>query len=117
MSKPRLEFHQPEDRRHRPPGSAEGIWQQDLSRDPDTGDATVVQRYDPGVDGTSHGVIEHEFWEEVVLLSGELTDVTLGRTFTTGMYACRPPGMQHGPYRSGEGCTMFVTITYPRLSD
>jgi len=22
-----------------------------------------------------------------------------------GMYACRPPGMKHGPYRTEEGCT------------
>ncbi|HBH58343.1 MAG TPA: hypothetical protein DEQ49_00950, partial [Arthrobacter bacterium] len=54
--------------------------------------------------------IAHEYWEEVMILSGELTDLRLGQTFTAGMYACRPPGMKHGPYRSESGCSMLVFI-------
>lgn len=34
--------------------------------------------------------------------------VTLGKIFAPGMYACRPPGMRHGPYLSGGGCRMLV---------
>ena len=32
-------------------------------------------------------------------------DLVLARTFSKGMYACRPPGMPHGPWRSETGCT------------
>jgi hypothetical protein len=43
----------------------------------------------------------------VYLLDGELTDLTLGRTFRAGSYASRRPGMPHGPYRTPSGCTML----------
>jgi hypothetical protein len=43
----------------------------------------------------------------VYLLEGELTDLTLGRTFRAGHYASRRPGMPHGPYRTPAGCTML----------
>ena len=55
-------------------------------------------------------MIVHDYWEEVMILSGELTDLTLGKTFTSGMYACRPPGMRHGPYVSAGGCRMLVVV-------
>lgn len=71
-------------------------------------DATLLQRYEPGADTVASDTIVHDFWEEVMILSGELTDVALGRTFSAGMYACRPPGMVHGPYRSDTGCEMLV---------
>ncbi|MED5569770.1 MAG: cupin, partial [Chloroflexota bacterium] len=29
-----------------------------------------------------------------------------------GMYACRPPGMPHGPYLSPIGCTTFEVRYY-----
>jgi hypothetical protein len=34
-------------------------------------------------------------------------DLTLDRTLRAGEYACRPPGMEHGPWVSEEGCEMF----------
>jgi len=37
------------------------------------------------------------------ILEGDLTDLALGQTFRQGMYACRPPGMLHGPWRSESG--------------
>jgi len=52
-------------------------------------------------------VIRHDYYEEVHLLAGELYDLTLDRVFTAGHYASRPPGMPHGPYRTGTGCTML----------
>lgn len=109
MAKPELEFHAPagEWKRVGTPESA-GIWQQELAADSRTGDSTVIQRYEPGAQ-TGGGIIAHDFWEEVLILSGELTDITLGETFIAGMYACRPPGMPHGPYRSASGCQMIVT--------
>jgi hypothetical protein len=52
-------------------------------------------------------VVRHDVWEEVWILEGAITDLSLGQTFTAGMYACRPPGMPHGPWISPEGCMTF----------
>lgn len=64
-------------------------------------------RFEPGTDTTGNGVQTHDFWEEVYILEGSFVDLHLGQRFTAGMYACRPPGMRHGPWRSDEGCTTF----------
>lgn len=110
MLKPKLELHEPLGAWIKTNGSAtRGIWEQVLAADQATGDSTLLQRYDPGAE-TGRAVIVHGYWEEVMILSGELTDITLGKTFTSGMYACRPPGMPHGPYRSTPGCHFLVFI-------
>jgi hypothetical protein len=74
---------------------------------------TRLARWRPGLDTSPGGVIRHDYVEEVYLLEGELTDLTLGQTFTAGSYACRPPGMPHGPYRTSPGCTMLEIRTRP----
>ncbi|WP_248758449.1 cupin domain-containing protein [Pseudarthrobacter sp. SSS035] len=113
MRKPELEFHEPLVDWQKTNGDAEhGIWEQILAADPLSGDSTLLQRYEPSADTIASGVIVHDYWEEVMILSGELTDVTLGKTFTAGMYACRPPGMRHGPYASGAGCRMLVIVRH-----
>jgi len=78
-----------------------------LSQDAAAGVATRILRFDPGADTTPDGVQRHDFWEEVYILEGSITDLRLGQTFTSGMYACRPPGMEHGPWRSTDGCLTF----------
>jgi hypothetical protein len=80
-----------------------GVREKILSRDPDTGDVTRLLRFDGGVQ--TSGTITHDFWEEVWILDGELIDLGTQQTFSAGMYACRPPGMPHGPYRVPRGCT------------
>ncbi len=70
---------------------------------------TRLARWAPGLDTSSAGVITHAYVEEVYLLDGELTDLSLGTTFTAGYFACRPAGMPHGPYRTKTGCTMIET--------
>ncbi|RAG80342.1 cupin [Streptacidiphilus pinicola] len=78
-----------------------------LSQDPaDPEVLTRLLRWEPGF-ATPADVIRHEWVEEVYLLEGDLHDITLDRTFHAGHYACRPPGMPHGPYRSTNGCTML----------
>lgn len=112
MAKPELEFHIPSAEWTRANADGPGIWDRHLSHDPETGDTTSLQRYEAGAE-SAPGIITHDYWEEVILLDGDLHDLTADRTFTAGMYACRPPGMPHGPYRSTGGCSMFVTIRYP----
>lgn len=104
---PELEFHLPDAPWRRPEGAAEGVWEQTLAQGASS--LTLLQRYEPGTDTSGAGVISHDFVEEVYLVNGDLTDLTLGLTFTAGMYASRPPGMPHGPYTSDAGCLMLVT--------
>jgi hypothetical protein len=58
---------------------------------------------------TVNGTFTHDVWEEVFILEGEIHDIPLGKTFTKGMYACRPPGMKHGPWTSKGGAVTFET--------
>lgn len=69
--------------------------------------ASRILRFEPGTDTSPNGVQIHDFWEEVYILEGSLTDTRLGQTFSAGMYACRPPGMLHGPWTSADGCLTF----------
>jgi hypothetical protein len=84
-----------------------GIEEKILSRDPESGDVTRLLRFAPGV--RTAETIVHDFWEEVFILEGSVVDLGLERTFTAGMYACRPPGMKHGPYASPDGALLFET--------
>jgi hypothetical protein len=86
-----------------------GITQRVLSDGPED-NLTRIARWAPGT--TTDEVIRHQYFEEVYLLEGSLTDLTLRKTFSAGQYAARRPGMPHGPYRTDEGCTM-LEIRYP----
>jgi hypothetical protein len=83
-----------------------------LARHGDTGIATRMLRFEPGTDTSALGPLTHTFWEEVYILSGSLHDLRLGQTFEAGTYACRPPGMPHGPWVAPEGCVTFE-VRYP----
>ncbi|WP_053202487.1 cupin domain-containing protein [Jiangella muralis] len=78
-----------------------------LAADAADGVATRILRFEPGTDTTPNGVQVHDFWEEVYIVEGSLTDLRLNQTFVAGSYACRPPGMPHGPWRSDDGCLTF----------
>ena len=85
------------------PGIAERV----LARDGDM--LTRLLRWEPGLDTSAGGPAVHDYVEEVFILSGSMHDLTLDRTFAAGDYACRPPGMVHGPWISPEGCEMRET--------
>jgi hypothetical protein len=88
-------------------GDADGLDERVLARNAEAGTATRILRFAPGTDTSPNGVQRHDFWEEVYILEGSLYDVTLQKTFTAGMFACRPPGMAHGPWTSADGCVTF----------
>jgi hypothetical protein len=103
MGKPELEFFRPDNIPWEPvTGSAQmgaggpGVTQKILSKD-ERGNVTRLLHFEPGVE--TKETIKHDFWEEVWILEGELVDLGKNQTFGPGMYACRPPGMPHGPYR------------------
>jgi hypothetical protein len=87
-----------------------------LAHDPAAGVATRMLRFSPGTDTSANGVMAHDFWEEVYILEGAIYDIPLGKTFSAGMYACRPPGMKHGPWRSEQGCTTFEVRYFLRTN-
>ncbi len=86
-------------------GSELEIKEKILSYDPETGDYTRLLKFPPGIE-TSETLV-HEFWEEVWIVSGSLYDIQKKETYLAGYYACRPPGMRHGPYRIPYGCLTF----------
>jgi hypothetical protein len=106
MPKPELEFHVPEGEWRAAGDKVEGIWEQILSEDPGSRSYTRLLRFDAGVSSEANGTLVHDFWEEVFIVRGDLTDLRLNERFTAGMYACRPPGMPHGPWRTDEGALM-----------
>ncbi|MFC1415522.1 cupin domain-containing protein [Streptacidiphilus cavernicola] len=112
MGKPELEFHFPDRAWTAPPGAGAGVAERVLAEDARGERRTALVRWEPGTDTSGEGVARHDFWEEVYLLDGAMHDLTLNQTFSAGMYACRPPGMAHGPWVSPDGVTMLV-FSYP----
>jgi hypothetical protein len=101
-----------------PLGYPSGIQQQILAGKLDEknkrGSRTRHLRFDPGVYTTVP--FEHDYWEEVYLLSGDLIvgedeNGNGGTSFSPGTYACRPPKTPHGPFKSVNGC-MLMEIHY-----
>ena len=108
MAKPEHEFFSVDRVEFTPcAGNVPQLTERILAADPDAGVATRMLRFEPGTDTTPNGVQVHDFWEEVYIVEGAFTDLELGETFTAGMYACRPPGMKHGPWTSERGCLTF----------
>lgn len=96
------------------PGYPEGIQQKVLAgaldEDGKRGTRTRLLRFEPGVFTTAPFV--HEYWEEVYLVSGDLTvgndaNGNGGEAFAPNTYACRPPGASHGPFKSEAGCLLL----------
>jgi hypothetical protein len=112
VNKPELEFHVPAGPWEAPEGAAPGVRERTAAADARGGHRTALVRWEPGTDTSPSGVSVHAHWEEVYILDGALHDLTLGETFGKGCYACRPPGMEHGPWIAEEGVTMLV-LTYP----
>jgi hypothetical protein len=84
-----------------------GVWERVLAQDPENDTLTRILRWEPGLDTSAQGIARHDYVEEVLILAGSMHDLTLDRTFSAGDYACRPPGMEHGPWTSAEGCEML----------
>lgn len=57
-------------------------------------------------------VFIHDFWEEVYILEGR--QWVGDKLYTKGMYACRPPGMVHGPFRTADEPCVTLEFRYSR---
>lgn len=110
------------DREHgweRPAGYKPGFWQKILAGELDEnkkqGSRSRLLRIDPGV--YSEAPFVHDYWEEVYLAEGDLIvgNDSLGQggeQFVPATYACRPPGVAHGPFKSENGCLLFELHYY-----
>jgi hypothetical protein len=121
MNKPHLEFHRLDINSgwETPPGYPPGIKQKilasDLNEVKKMGSRTRLLRFEPGVFTTAPFV--HDHWEEVFLLSGDLivgndAGGNGGESFEPNTYACRPPGVYHGPFKSEKGCMLLEMHYY-----
>jgi hypothetical protein len=104
-----------------PPGYPPGVDVQQkiltgrLDEENRRGTQTRLLRFGPGVRTTKP--FSHEYWEEVYLVSGDLSvgvdaKGEGGERFTANTYACRPPGVLHGPFRSDGGCLLLEVHYY-----
>jgi ChrR-like protein with cupin domain len=111
MPKPEMEFFDVGTIDWQPIADAPGTWERILSSDPVTGSYTRMLRFEPNA--TTKVILSHDFWEEVYIVSGSLRDLGKEKLFRQGMYACRPPGMKHGPYFSPDGCITVEMRYFP----
>ena len=104
---------------HVPPGYPEGIEQKilagSINDENKEGCRTRLLRFAPGVFTTRPFI--HDHWEEVYLISGDLTvgndaNGDGGESFASNTYACRPPGVYHGPFKSERGCLLLEIHYY-----
>jgi ChrR Cupin-like domain len=109
MAKPELEFFDTETLPWRAVRGEAAVSQRVLAEDAATGLLTRLVRWDPGVSTSAAGPVAHEYFQEVLVLSGSLHDLRLNQTFSAGYYARRPPGMIHGPWETAEGCIILET--------
>ena len=116
IQKEHKEFHQLDMNEgwHTPQGYPAGIQHKILAGHLDEvnkkGTRTRLLRIGPGVFTTKPFI--HEYWEEVYVLSGDLIvgndeKGENGVPYPQNSYACRPPGIYHGPFKSVEGCVLL----------
>src|SRR5947209_10577188 len=114
--KPHLEFFAIDRDKgwEKPAGYKDGFLQKILASDLDevnkTGSRSRLLRIEPGT--FSEAPFIHDHWEEVFLAEGDLivgNDAAGngGQQFFAPTYACRPPGVYHGPFKSDQGCLRF----------
>lgn len=113
MPKPELEFFDPDvNIEWRQVADAqEGIMEKIVSHDPETGSYTRILKFPPM---ETNQTLVHDFWEEVFILKGTLYDIKKEETYLEGYYACRPPGMLHGPYKIPNGCITLEMRYYTK---
>jgi hypothetical protein len=103
--KEELEFFDPETIDWEPVAGMAGMEQKILSGSKDSPDHSRLARVAAG--STYDVALAHDFWEEIWIVEGSIRDRSTGEVYSAGMYACRPPGMSHGPFEFSEDAVFF----------
>ena len=98
-----------------PPGMQQKVLASDLDETHKRGSRTRLLRIEAGAFSTVPFV--HDHWEEVYVLQGDLIvgnddQGHGGEEFVAPTYACRPPGVYHGPFTSKNGCLLYEIHYY-----
>lgn len=98
-----------------PPGMQQKVLASDLDETHKRGSRTRLLRIAAGAFSTVPFV--HDHWEEVYVLQGDLIvgndeQGRGGEQFMAPTYACRPPGVYHGPFTSKHGCLLYEIHYY-----
>ncbi|WP_078429838.1 cupin [Alkalihalobacterium alkalinitrilicum] len=112
--KPELEFLDYKTFELKPFTNVKGLSERIIAQVPGTSVATRILEFEPGTDTSPNGVQIHDFWEELYIIEGSIIDLELDEEFTSGMVACRPPGMRHGPWKAPNGCKIFEVRYYSK---
>src|SRR5690606_10656493 len=96
--------------------AAEKILSGALDETAKRGTRTRLLRLNPGM--FTRQPFTHDYWEEVFLISGDLyvgndAKGQAGEQFKPFTYACRPPGIAHGPFKTDGGCLLLEMHYYP----
>ncbi len=90
-----------------------GITERILSHDPANRDyGTRLVKLAKGFRSTE--TVTHPFWEEIFILKGTVIDKGNKITAKAGYYACRHPGMPHGPLYAPEEVITFEVRYMPK---
>jgi hypothetical protein len=98
-----------------PPGFTQKILASDIDEQAKRGSRTRLLKIAPGAYSTEPFV--HDHWEEVFLVQGDLivgsdAQGRGGQSSQAFTYACRPPGVHHGPFSSRDGCLLYEIHYY-----
>lgn len=98
-----------------PPGFSQKVLASDIDETAKRGSRTRLLRIEPGAYSTEPFV--HDHWEEVFLVQGDLVvgndeKGKGGQSSQAFTYACRPPGVRHGPFTSKSGCLLYEIHYY-----
>ena len=110
MAKKEQEIHETESIPWEPVEGYPGVYEKVLNKDPETGSVSRLLKYEPGT--VTNDVLQHDFYEEIYVLSGTLIDMGKNLTLKAGYYGYRRPGMVHGPYSSPDGMMTFEIRNY-----
>ena len=112
MAKKQQEIHETESIPWKVVSGYPGVSEKVLNQDPETGSVTRLLKYKPGTEFNE--VLNHDFYEEIYVLSGTLIDLGNNLTLKAGYYGYRHPGMKHGPYRSPDGMMTLEIRNYKK---
>ena len=98
-----------------PWGFSEKILAGSLDEKNKVGNRTRILKIEPGAFSTEPFV--HDHWEEVYVVQGDLVvgndkQGKGGQQCFAPTYACRPPGVHHGPFTSRGGCILHEIHYY-----